>query len=467
MLSERRKGHLSEFYLIYQANSMENYGGGKKSDIEQTALGMINTGFKKEDLDIPLKDREILMDLASSVKEISERDEQKEKIILWKDHNMLKRTRPVIFCDPENGWNEIITEKQMKCHSRIGRVWEMNLRKEIFWGNEMGDDRPVVDYFNVPITTEPDDWGIEAKYKHGQTKEGSHQGGSYVWDPPIKDYDKDLEKIHLKDPEIDWEVTNGTLDMAMEIFGNILKVRLKSTWWWTLGLTLTAVTLRGLENMLFDFYQHPEGLKELLSIISEGFLKKLDYLESNNLLSLNNDNTYIASGGIGHTEELPQDDFNEEHIRTMDMWGFADSQETTNVSPEMYEEFLFPNEKPIFDRFGINCYGCCEPVHSRWHIIKRHTRLRRVSCSPWVDVDRMVSYLGDKYIFSRKPNPVVIAVNNIDKDAIRNDIREFFKKTKDCNVEIIMKDNHTLGNRPENIVEWSRIAKEEASRIYN
>lgn len=48
---------------------------------------------------------------------------------------------------------------------------------------------------------------------------------------------------------------------------------------------------------------------------------------------------------------------------------------------------------------------------------------------------------------------MVIAVNNIDKDAIRNDIREFFKKTKDYNVEIIMKDNHTPGNRPENIVE--------------
>ena len=150
----------------------------------------------------------------------------------------------------------------------------------------------------------------------------------------------------------------------------------------------------------------------------------------------------------------------------MDMWGFIDSQETTNVSPEMYEEFLFPNEKPILDRFGLNCYGCCEPVHSRWHIIKRHSRLRRVSCSPWVDVDKIASYLEDKYIFSWKPNPVVIAGNNIDKDAIRNDIREFFKKTKDCNVEIIMKDNHTLGNRPENIIEWSRIAKEEATRIH-
>ncbi len=227
----------------------------------------------------------------------------------------------------------------------------------------MGDDRPVVDIFNVAITAEPDDWGVKAKYKHGQTREGSHQNGSYVWDSPIKDYDKDLEKIKLKDPEIDWEVTNATLEIAREIFGDILKVRSKGTWWWTLGLTLTAVTLRGLENMLFDFYQNPDGLKELLSVISKGFIDKLDYLEKHNLLSLNNDNTYIGSGGIGHTEELPQKDFDGEHIRTMDMWGFMDSQETTNVSPEMYEEFIFPNEAPILNRFGLNCVMAAASLH--------------------------------------------------------------------------------------------------------
>jgi hypothetical protein len=31
-------------------------------------------------------------------------------------------------------------------------------------------------------------------------------------------------------------------------------------------------------------------------------------------------------------------------------------------------------------------------------------------------------------------------------------------------LEIIMKDNHTLGNRPENAVEWVRIAKEEVEQ---
>ncbi len=78
-----------------------------------------------------------------------------------------------------------------------------------------------------------------------------------------------------------------------------------------------------------------------------------------------------------------------------------------NVSPAMYEEFVFPYEKPIMDRFGLTCYGCCEPLHGRWHVIKRHHGLRRVSVSPWADVEKMADYLQDRYIFSLKPNPAV------------------------------------------------------------
>ena len=442
---------------------LKKYDSGNKSDIKQTVLCSITTEYKKEDLNMPKEDRNILKKLAYKIKKIANRDEQKEKIKLWKDHNMLKRTKPLIFCDPENGWNEIITTRHMKCQSKIGRCWEMNLRKEIFWGDKMGDDRPVVDYFDVPIIAQPDDWSVGVKYRYSQTKEKTYQSGSYAWDPPIKDYRKDLEKIKFNDPVIDYEITNGTLGLAKEIFKDILKVRLKGTWWWTLGITLTAAMLRGLENMLYDFYQYPDELKQLLSTISKGFIKKLNFLEDNNLLSLNNDNTYIGSGGIGYTEELPQKNFDGTKVRTIDMWGFAESQETANVSPEMYEEFIFPYEKPILDKFGLNCYGCCEPVHSRWNIIKKHSRIRRVSCCPWVDVDKMVSYLKNKYIFSRKPNPAALAVKRINKVLIRSDLRDFFKKTKHCIVEVIMKDNHTLGNNPDNIIEWAKIAQEEAT----
>jgi len=438
-----------------EGHFVENYGTGKSTGLDQTALGKIQTGFTPEDLHISREDRHVLQELAERVARIADSPRMKDIRLLWQKHNTLEKTKPVVFCDPENGWNEIITEDQMRCRGRIARRWEMDLRKEIFWGEEMGDDKPVEPYFDLPYTVSPDDWGMETTYHQTDSL------GSYVWENPIKDYSTDLKKLHSPKFEIDWETTKGCLELAKQIFGPILTVRLKGIWWWSLGLTLPAATLRGLNNLFYDFVDSPEELKELLSIISKGHRDKLDCLEKDDLLSLNNDGTYVGSGGFGFTDELPKQDFDGQ-VRCSDMWGFTDSQETVNVSPEMYEEFIFPHEKPIMDRFGLTCYGCCEPLHSRWHVVKRHHGLRRVSCSPWVDLEKMAAFLEDRYIFSMKPNPAPLAVPMIDKESIRKELRRAFEITKGCVVEVIMKDNHTTGKRPENVIDWCRIAKEEA-----
>jgi len=437
---------------------MEDRTSGQSTNFDQTAAGQIETSLTPEDLVMSKTDRTILRRLAEDVAEIAGSSEMAETRALWRKLNNLERTRPLVFCDPENGWNEIITEPQMECTGKLARHWEMNLRKEMFWGRQMGDDKPVEPFFDVPYTVSPDDWGVEVTYRK------TDSAGSYVWENPIKDYEADLPKLHSPTFEIDWVTTQGSLDIAQDVLGDILTVRLKGTWWWSLGLTWKAATFRGLENMLVDFIAQPDELKELLATISQGLMNKLDYLEANNLLSLNNEGTYVGSGGFGFTDQLPQPDFSR-HVRCIDMWGFCESQETTNVSPRMYEEFIYPYERPLMERFGLNCYGCCEPLHRRWHVVRKHPNLRRVSCSPWADVGQMAQFLQDDYIFSMKPHPIALATPNINREAIRHDLRQALEATKDCVVEVIMKDNHTIGGRPENVVEWCQIAKEEAQRI--
>lgn len=436
---------------------MENYGNGPSTGLDQTAAGKILTGFAPQDLTMSPQDRAVLVRLAERVAGIAAGSRMSEVRELWRRLNTLQKCRPVVFCDPENGWNEIITEAQMQCKGKLARRWEMDLRKEIFWAEEMGDDKPVEPYFDVPYTVTPDDWGLAPIYHKTQTL------GSYVWEAPIRDYAADLKKLHPPQFEIDWQTTRGTLQIAQDLFAGILTVRLKGTWWWSLGLSWPAATLRGLSNMLLDFADHPDELRQLLAIISDGYLRKLDFLEREGLLSLNNDGTYVGSGGFGFTDQLPQRDF-AGWVRCSDMWGFAESQETVHVSPAMYEQFVFPYEKPILERFGLNCYGCCEPLHGRWGAVSRHHALRRVSCSPWADVQKMAEQLEDRYILSLKPNPAALARPQIDEQAIRRELRHLLEVTKGCVVEIIMKDNHTIGGRPENVVGWCRIAKEESQR---
>ncbi len=407
---------------------------------------------EKGNISISKKDKVVLKNLAEKVREISERDSEKEKRKLWFSHNMLKIKKPVVFCDPENGWNEIITDKMIECSgSLLAKKWEMVLRKEIYWAENIKDDKVIEPVFDIGYTYKDNNWGTETQFHGGA-------GGSYVWDAPINNIE-DAKKIKFPEITIDNKTTQDTIGVAQEIFGDVLNVRLTGKWWWSLGLTLDLAFLRGLETIFWDMMDNPDLLHLLMGKLSQGTSKKIDFLSENGLLSSNCDK-YVGSGGFGYTEEVLCTD-DTKNILPENMWGFCESQETGSVSPAMFEEFVFKYQMPLLEKFGLNCYGCCEPLESRWHIIKRTPNLRRVSVSPWSDLEKMAENLQDKYIFSMKASPSDLAVPAINKDLIRKKIRKALDITRGCVVEILMKDNHTIGKNPENITDWVKIVRQE------
>jgi hypothetical protein len=201
-----------------------------------------------------------------------------------------------------------------------------------------------------------------------------------------------------------------------------------------------------------------------MAFLRDGHLARLDLLEENGLLSLNNDGTYVGSGGFGWSRELPVPGFAGK-VRTIDMWGFGESQETVGVSPAMFGEFVLPYQIPLLERFGLNCYGCCEPLDKRWDYVARIPRLRRISVSAWADVHDMAERLGNRYIFSWKPRPADLASPHFDEDAVRAYVRDCLRATRDCRVEVIMKDNHTIARDPRRVVRWVEIVREEIGRL--
>jgi hypothetical protein len=405
------------------------------------------------------RDRLILRELAKQVAELAARPVEKEKRELWYRHNALESTRPLVFCDPENGWNEILTPDTLQCEGGLARAWEWHLRREVFWGAHLRDDKVIEPHFNVGHVYTETDWGLR------ETRIGGEGGGSWRWEAPLKTYD-DMDKLRFPQITVDYEATQELLQLAQETFGDILQVRLKTVWWWSFGMTQTLVYLRGLEQIMYDMVDCPEGVHRLMAFLRDGHAARLDFLEKNGLLFLNNDGTYVGSGGFGWTHELPQPDFSG-HVRPIDMWGFAESQETVGISASMFEEFIFPYQLSLLERFGLNCYGCCEPLDSRWHVVKKFPRLRRVSMSPWANVEVMAERLGNRYIFSWKPHPGVLAADTFDEEFVRQTLRQGLNvlKKNDCRVEIIMKDCHTIRHDPQRVTRWVQIAKEEAEAI--
>ena len=406
---------------------------------------------------VTAEETKILRELAARVATLSARPEEEAKRALWRDHNDLRTTRPVVLVDPENGWNEIITLDSLRCSGILSRRWEMVLRKEIFYGESARDDRPIESIFEIGHTSADTEWGLPETYH------GGHAGESYSWEGLIVG-PEDVKRIQTPRITVDRATTEETLALAHDVFDGILRVGLRDIWWWSLGMTYDLARLVGLEKMLYLMYDAPEMVHAIMARLRDGYLAKVRWLEENGLLSLNNNHAYVGSGGLGYTRELPGPSADPHHVRTRDMWCLTESQETIGVSPGQFEEFVFQYQAPLQELFGLNCYGCCEPLDGRWDVVKRTPRLRRVSVSAWADQAKMAALLEDRYVYSRKPAPSVIAVPQPDEGVIRDDLRKTLEITRGCVVELVMKDNHTLGKNPHNLVRWVQIAREEIDR---
>jgi hypothetical protein len=321
----------------------------------------------------------------------------------------------------------------------------------------MGDDRPVEPFFNVAIPHEKPFWGLREK------KTGGADGGSYVWEAPVKS-EADFERLRPPTIAVDFDGAARLETAARDIFGDLLSVRQRTSWWWTTGMTWTLVDLRGLEQMMLDMSDNPAFLHRLMAFLRDGTLALAEGLEQAGLLAPNWDGAYVGSGALGYTDELPQPDF-AGTARMQDLWVLGESQETVGVSPRMFAEFVWPYQRPILERFGLACYGCCEPVDGRWKYLRELPNLRRVSVSPWSDRARMAAALEDRYIFSMKPNPADLAMESFDPERIRQILRRDLDLARGCRVEVVMKDNHTLRGDPRRATEWVRIAREEVEDL--
>ncbi len=216
-----------------------------------------------------------------------------------------------------------------------------------------------------------------------------------------------------------------------------------------------------------DMIDRPEWVHKVMRRMTDCTFAHMDWLEEQGAISLNNGNVRVGSQGFGFTDELPQADFTGT-VRYKDMWGHASTQIFVDVSPAMHEEFALQYEGELLARFGIQSYGCCEPLHHKVDICRKHLpRLRRISMSPWANYEIGAAACGKNLIFAYKPNPAIMAGETWDVDDLRKEFRRVLTITKahGCPVEILMKDLHTCNGHPERMADWTRVAVEVAEEF--
>lgn len=381
-----------------------------------------------------------------------------ERRRLWTEHASLRSRRPMILAETSGVLDEIVPISSLRCQEEWARTMERGLRELIFRYESVGDDFVIEPRIRYGWFIETGDFGVQVEHRRA---ENDGRLGSYKVDPPIKDLDRDLDRLHFRSLRVDREKTAAWAALLEEQFGDILPAVNRGWYWWTTGLTITAIDLIGLEQLMLAMIENPAGLHRLMAFLRDEMLHYLDWFEREGLLPLNNEDDYVGSGSIGYTSELPAPDWQPgQPVRLRDMWGLSESQETVGVSPRMFEEFVFQHQYPIITRFGLSYYGCCEPLYTRIKIIKRLPNLRRVSVSPWCNQEIMADELGRDYIFCRKPSPTLISTAVWDEEAIREDLRTTLRIAGHCPLELVMKDVHTLYDQPWRLGRWVQLARE-------
>jgi len=401
-------------------------------------------------------ERQYLRELGRQVAEIAHLPIMEQRRAMWTRHNGLERVRPMILVFPEGSWRELLPASMLRCESAQARRIEWALRRRIYYHEAIHDDMVIEDSWIVSKRITDTGWGLKAKHRPS-----AQQTGAWAFDPVIKT-ESDLDQLHFPQVIYDREGSDRDLQEAQELFGDILDVQPRGINHISFHLMSLYTGWRGLEQVMWDMYDEPKMLHRAMAFLEEGHHRLVQQYVDLNLLSLNNDDTYHSSGGLGYTQELPPKDHDPARIRTCDMWSSAEAQEMAQVSPGMHDEFILNYEKPLLAKFGLNGYGCCEDLADKMASVLQIHNIRRVSISPFAPVERCADLLGDRAIYSWKPHPAHL-VGAFDEDRIRDYIRHTLDVTTGSVIEMILKDTHTCENHPERFTRWTDIAQELAT----
>ena len=403
---------------------------------------------------------EILRALAARAAECAADPVNAERAKLYRAVNDRHMVRPVVLLE-EIPWNELAKEEALRarCTDPDFAALETYLRREIYLWEHAQADRIFRPYLPVPKAVEITSVGLNVR----EEERGKDSGGIYShrYENQLKD-DGDLAK--LRDPEVKYDhaETMRRFSKAAEAVGDILPVKLMGLeTGYGLGLKTwdDVVMLMGPEQLFYELCDRPEFLHRIARRFCDIFVRLMQKVEQMGLLE--------ADQLLIHSTPALSDDLaaGEDRSRvTLDhCWGRGLAQIFASVSKDMREEFDIEYQIEAMKPFGLVYYGCCEPLHDQIDILSRIPNLRKVSITPWADVDAAAEAMGSRYVMAWKPNPAFLLRVSENEGAIRAEIRRALAAAKrsGTSMDIVLKDISSVSGNPENLTAWERIAMEE------
>ncbi|MCX6986077.1 MAG: hypothetical protein NT118_15205 [Lentisphaerae bacterium] len=400
-------------------------------------------------------DARILRELGREKFDIGNLPVQKRKSELWRKLNRLEKTRPLVWIN-EIPWHEMESspELQLKCQDKFMCGVECGLRRELYQWRHFPCDMVVEPVIYSEIVGGPvgsyADYGIKEEHREAP-------GGCDVGYIPVIHGLADADKIRMPEVFFDKVATEKKFHRLSEIFNGMIPVKKRGIVHQWHSPWDQIIHWYGIEQLYMDMYDRPELVHRILKNFMRALNEVVDKQTELGMLDVGNGNWRVGSGGMGITDELPSENKDGHTVTPREQWGCSTSQIFSEVSPDMHEEFALQYERPMMERYGLTYYGCCEPLHRKMDILKTVRNLRKISMSPWINIEEASEVLDKNYVFSFKPNPAHLATDDFNEELVKNYLRDFLAKTKKNRREIILKDVTTIRNDPSRLDRWAKM----------
>ncbi len=413
------------------------------------------------------KDVAVLRKLAEEYANIANADIQEERRDMWKSvNNLEKDARPVIEVQNFGFWSDFInqhfSDEKMECQDPFFKTKEKELRIKL-WQDTHNDDairEPWIGQGAIKEETPNGPWGINVKLI-----KSNESDGAYKEVHPIQDW-SEIEQMIIPHHRIDEIKTKEAYDKINDAIGDILEVDLNRT-----PMMMHAASIsdplghfRGIDNLMFDMYDNPEKLKEVLRFLRDGTLINQQEGEDAGDYSL----TSCSSSPLAYLDGVKTPKPNQFGAKRSDLICFMQAQEYTMFSPEQHEEFMLEYQIPIMEKFKYITYGCCEDLTDKIDMLRQIKNLKFIGVNFSSNIAKSAEQIGDEYVISYRPSPAEMVCCGFDESKIRRIIGKDLQalKANNCKFHVFLKDVETLQDDMSRLGKWSDIVKSEIDKLW-
>ena len=403
-----------------------------------------------------MTDKQIIRELAKKYMEHALSDKQRAANQRMLDTNDLKLVRPPVLIN-EIPWHQMDIDGELicQCEAPRARQVEGHLRRYLHMVKYFSCDTILEPFFRVPMSIEETPCGWTIRENTLDIEDSGHILSHHYHD--ILETEEAVEAFRMPEFILHPEKDRENMSYYTDLLGDAMPVKLTGYDLMYFMPWDTIMMLRGMEPVIYDFYDRPEHLHAIMKKLCAAATARLDFMEGQDLVSGHPWELHCTSGLVSGLADRG----------LKSTWFRGAAQGFSTVSPQMHEEFEIQYIKPIAERFAYSYYGCCEPLDNKLEVIQKISNLRKVGVSPWANVEKMAEQLRGDFVLSRKSNPAHVA-HRTDPEEIRAEIEETVKLAikYGCPCDFTLKDISTVSNRPQNLILWSQAVSDVLDRYY-